>query len=74
MTMTLSEPDVERLKYILELQRDHFMPLRVIKERLAEADPLNARTAVAYMEALGLATGQAEALHQLGNSEAAVPV
>ena len=29
------EPDVERLRYILSLQRDHFMPLRVIRERLA---------------------------------------
>jgi DNA-binding transcriptional MerR regulator len=28
------EPDVERLRYILGLQRDHFLPLKVIKERL----------------------------------------
>ncbi|MDQ3962704.1 MAG: MerR family transcriptional regulator [Actinomycetota bacterium] len=27
--------DVTKLRYILELQRDHFMPLRVIRERLA---------------------------------------
>jgi DNA-binding transcriptional MerR regulator len=32
------EPDVARLRYILSLQRDHFLPLRVIKERLAAAD------------------------------------
>ena len=32
------DPDVARLRYILSLQRDHFLPLRVIKERLAEAD------------------------------------
>ncbi len=32
------EPDVARLRYILSLQRDHFLPLRVIKERLAQAD------------------------------------
>jgi hypothetical protein len=32
------EPDVARLRYILSLQRDHFLPLRVIRERLAEAD------------------------------------
>ena len=30
--------DVERLRYILALQRDQFLPLRVIKERLAQAD------------------------------------
>jgi DNA-binding transcriptional MerR regulator len=32
------EADVARLRYILSLQRDHFLPLRVIKERLADAD------------------------------------
>jgi len=37
------EADVERLRYILTAQRDHYLPLRVIKERLlppdAGADP-----------------------------------
>ena len=32
------DKEVERLKYILQLQRDHFMPLKVIRERLSEAD------------------------------------
>ncbi|MGH2826619.1 MAG: transcriptional regulator FtsR [Actinomycetota bacterium] len=32
------EGDLARLRYILSLQRDHFLPLRVIRERLAEAD------------------------------------
>jgi DNA-binding transcriptional MerR regulator len=30
------ETDVARLRYILALQRDHFLPLRVIKQRLSE--------------------------------------
>ena len=30
--------DVTRLRYILSLQRDHFLPLRVIKDRLRDAD------------------------------------
>jgi DNA-binding transcriptional MerR regulator len=30
------EPDVARLRYILALQRDEFLPLRVIRERLAQ--------------------------------------
>ena len=30
--------DLARLRYILSLQRDHFLPLRVIKERLEQAD------------------------------------
>jgi DNA-binding transcriptional MerR regulator len=29
------EKDVERLRYVLSLQRDQFLPLKVIKERLA---------------------------------------
>lgn len=32
------EEDVRRLRYILTLQRDHFLPLRVIKERLAAGE------------------------------------
>ncbi|MGH2805844.1 MAG: transcriptional regulator FtsR [Actinomycetota bacterium] len=32
------EDDVNRLRYILTLQRDHFLPLKVIRERLAQAD------------------------------------
>jgi DNA-binding transcriptional MerR regulator len=30
--------DVKRLRYILSLQRDHFLPLRVIRDRLAEVE------------------------------------
>src|SRR5207253_4009572 len=29
------EPDVARLRWILEQQRDHFLPLKVIKDKLA---------------------------------------
>ncbi|MEA2433188.1 MAG: hypothetical protein QOG54_645 [Actinomycetota bacterium] len=32
------DTDVERLRHILSLQRDHFMPLKVIKERLANGE------------------------------------
>lgn len=28
-------PDIDRIRYILRQQRDHFLPLRVIKEKLA---------------------------------------
>lgn len=34
-----TQADVARLKYILRLQRDHFMPLKVIRKRLAHFDP-----------------------------------
>ncbi|MDQ3293025.1 MAG: MerR family transcriptional regulator, partial [Actinomycetota bacterium] len=30
------EPDIVRLRWILSQQRDHFLPLKVIKDRLAE--------------------------------------
>lgn len=36
------EGDVARLRYILSLQRDHFLPLRVIKERLRDAEATGA--------------------------------
>ena len=32
------DKDIGRLRYILSLQRDHFLPLRVIKDRLRDAD------------------------------------
>lgn len=34
--------DVARLRYILRLQRDHFMPLKVIRKRLESFDPSEA--------------------------------
>ncbi len=33
-----SAPDIERLRYILTVQRDSYLPLRVIKERLTDGD------------------------------------
>jgi DNA-binding transcriptional MerR regulator len=33
-----TEVDIERLRFILKLQRDHFLPLKVIRERLDEVD------------------------------------
>lgn len=33
-----SQQDIERLRYVLHLQRDQYLPLKVIKERLADVD------------------------------------
>ena len=33
-----AEHDVERLRYVLTMQRDHYLPLKVIKEHLALMD------------------------------------
>jgi len=53
------DPDVARLRYILSLQKDHFLPLRVIRERLAEAD---ATGTIPDVESAGLsATARADA-------------
>jgi DNA-binding transcriptional MerR regulator len=41
------DKDVARLRYILSLQRDHFLPLKVIRERLAQADSNGGVPAVA---------------------------
>src|SRR3979411_2047694 len=39
-----SEEDVERLETILRLQRDEFLPLRVIRQELAGPSPASSRT------------------------------
>lgn len=39
-----TEDDIERLRFILKLQRDHFLPLKVIRERLDELDTTGAST------------------------------
>jgi DNA-binding transcriptional MerR regulator len=39
--------DVERLRFILREQREHFLPLKVIKERLVELDTDTSRPAAA---------------------------
>jgi DNA-binding transcriptional MerR regulator len=35
-----SEADIERLRYVLAAQRDRYLPLKVIKEQLAAAEPM----------------------------------
>ncbi len=32
------EPDVERLRWVLRQQREHFLPLKVIRDRLADGE------------------------------------
>jgi DNA-binding transcriptional MerR regulator len=39
-----TETDIERLRFILRLQREHFLPLKVIRERLDELDSSGAGT------------------------------
>jgi len=50
------EPDVRRLRYILSLQRDQFMPLKVIRERLDAVDSNGGHLAVPETPAAGETT------------------
>ncbi|WP_037568370.1 transcriptional regulator FtsR [Phaeacidiphilus oryzae] len=70
-----SEADVERLAYVLRMQRDHYLPLRVIREHLDAIDrgeappalPASASTGTGPVaEAEREATALAEALGQAG--------
>lgn len=57
--------DIDRLRWILVQQREHFLPLKVIKDRLAEGDPDDGAVTAA----------EAEALHEQGRpSEEPEPV
>src|SRR5471032_2833704 len=48
-----SASDVDRLRFILRQQREHFLPLKVIKERLDEVDQAGGFTAPAAAEGSG---------------------
>jgi DNA-binding transcriptional MerR regulator len=50
--------DVARLRWILRQQKDHFLPLKVIKDRLDTLDPAELAAAVADAEAAADATGE----------------
>jgi DNA-binding transcriptional MerR regulator len=53
--------DVDRLRFILAAQRDQYLPLRVIRERLADAEPPDADRLLSRRELLAEA-GLSEAL------------
>ena len=57
--------DVERLRFILREQREHFLPLKVIKERLAEMD-----SGVVPDAAAEIAAGDGAAAGAAGKSKA----
>src|SRR5918997_5404922 len=55
------EPDVKRLRYILSLQRDHFLPLKVIRERLVDFEANGAAEEPAAPPAAPAAKGKGKA-------------
>jgi DNA-binding transcriptional MerR regulator len=64
--------DVERLQYILTTQRDEYLPLRVIKERLDALDGDGRRTRQTLATALGAAVAADEAARQPQSSATAM--
>jgi DNA-binding transcriptional MerR regulator len=48
-----SDFDVERLRYVLSVQRDHYLPLKVIREHLAKMDGGQPPPPMESLEALG---------------------
>jgi DNA-binding transcriptional MerR regulator len=58
------EADVERLRWILQQQKDHYLPLKVIREKLDDG-PAATDAAVAFAERLDATPTQAE-LHPAG--------
>lgn len=62
------DTDVSRLRYILSLQRDHFMPLRVIRERLKQSDSNGGIPDVPAVSAAPAApSGGSQAIEQLAS-------
>ena len=56
-----AEHDLERLRYVLAVQRDHYLPLKVIKEHLALMDRGEAPPPVPALDARGTARPEGEA-------------
>lgn len=55
-----TDGDIERLRFILKLQRDHFLPLKVIRERLDELDSAEGQSTLSFEAAAEAATGASE--------------
>src|SRR5213593_3031380 len=66
------EPDVNRLRQILKMQRDEYLPLKVIKERLAregaEARPATAEDASGDDEVVEPPTGLQMSLEEMATA------
>lgn len=56
-----SAQDIERLRYVLELQRDQYLPLKVIRERLANLDAGKVQVADSEVEVVEAQTAETSA-------------
>jgi hypothetical protein len=55
-----SEDDVARLRFVLRAQRDQYLPLRVIRQRLSDLDKVGGLDAAGRGEGAGATTGGGE--------------
>jgi DNA-binding transcriptional MerR regulator len=65
------ETDVERLRWVLRQQREHFLPLKVIRDRLADGDLGEEEAAASEAAASESATSESAATH--GNGKVSEP-
>jgi DNA-binding transcriptional MerR regulator len=68
-----TEADIQRLRYVLAAQRDHYLPLKVIKEQLAGTEPVLPAAGPGVqlsrdqlMDAAGISAGQLDQLESHG--------
>jgi DNA-binding transcriptional MerR regulator len=61
------EADIDRLRWILRQQKDHYLPLKVIKDRLDETGPIRTAPTAATQADVDLSNG-------IGPATAAAPV
>lgn len=66
-----TEDDIERLRFVLRLQRDHFLPLKVIRERLDELDSSGAAAPGQSRLAIDATEGAEKARAEVGIEAAA---
>jgi DNA-binding transcriptional MerR regulator len=69
-----TENDVERLRYVLAVQRDHYLPLKVIREHLEQLDRGQAQFTTGAQSALAGIGGQSTDRPASPSAAAAKPV
>ncbi|MGH9259608.1 MAG: MerR family transcriptional regulator, partial [Acidimicrobiales bacterium] len=55
------EADIDRLRWILRQQKDHYLPLKVIKDRLDETGPLRTAPTAASQAGVDVSHGPGSA-------------
>jgi len=67
-----TESDVERLRYVLSVQREHYLPLKVIREHLEQID--RGQTQLGLTQGAGLGAGSASGAQSQNSVTAKQPI